>query len=123
MKYKSFSTTSSKVTSSGVLYDMDVIMENVLNLLLTRKGDYPMDINKGCIIHNYVFHPTLNSDEKSEIIEDTTTQLQSDPRLSNIMVDLEVMNEDIIVAIYADVVGLDNPMLMNITLKELAQYG
>lgn len=123
MKYKSLSTVSDRATSTGAMYDMSAIMEDVLSLLLTRKGDYPMDNNIGCIIHNYVFHPILNSDEKSEIIEDTVGQLSRDPRLSNIMVDIETTDEDIIVAIYADVNSLSAPLMMNITLKELAQYG
>lgn len=123
MKYKSLSTVSDRATSTGALYDMNAIMEDVLSLMLTRKGDYPMDNNIGCIIHNYVFHPVLNSDEKSEIIEDTVSQLSRDPRLSNIMVDVETTDEDIIVAIYADVNSLSAPLMMNITLKELAQYG
>lgn len=123
MKYKSLSTVSDRATSTGALYDMNAIMEDVLSLMLTRKGDYPMDNNIGCIIHNYVFHPVLNSDEKSEIIEDTVGQLSRDPRLSNIMVDIETTDVDIIVAIYADVNSLSAPLMMNITLKELAQYG
>lgn len=123
MKYKSLSTVSDRATSTGALYDMNAIMEDVLSLMLTRKGDYPMDNNIGCIIHNYVFHPVLNSDEKSEIIEDTVGQLSRDPRLSNVMVDIETTDEDIIVAIYADVNSLSAPLMMNITLKELAQYG
>lgn len=123
MKYKSLSTVSDRATSTGAMYDMNAIMEDVLSLMLTRKGDYPMDNNIGCIIHNYVFHPVLNSDEKSEIIEDTVSQLSRDPRLSNIMVDVETTDEDIIVAIYADVNSLSAPLMMNITLKELAQYG
>lgn len=123
MKYKSLSTVSDRATSTGALYDMNAIMEDVLSLMLTRKGDYPMDNNIGCIIHNYVFHPILNSDEKSEIIEDTVGQLSRDPRLSNIMVDIETTDVDIIVAIYADVNSLSAPLMMNITLKELAQYG
>ena len=49
MKYKSLSTVSDRATSTGALYDMNAIMEDVLSLMLTRKGDYPMDNNIGCL--------------------------------------------------------------------------
>lgn len=118
IKYKSYSTTSSNATRSGILYDIGVIKEDILSLVLTRKGDYPQDLDKGCIVHDYLFDPVLNSDEEAEIKEDFITQLSSDPRLSNIRVFLSNIEEDLIIAIYADIVGIDEELMMTVTLKE-----
>lgn len=121
--YRSLSTTSSKATESGSLYDIEVVKEDVLSLLLMRKGDLPMNMDIGCIIHNYVFHQELNSDEKAEIIEDTTAQLARGGRLYNINVSIETTGTSIIVAIYADVHGIDDTLQLNLALQELASYG
>lgn len=118
IKYKSFSTISTSATKSGLLFDMDVIKEDVLSIILTRKGDYPQDVTKGCIIHDYLFNPSVNTDEIAEIKEDMLQQLSSDPRLSNIDIYIQSSEDSILVAIYADVVGIDDRLIMNVQIKE-----
>lgn len=118
IKYKSFSTSSQVATTSGHLYDIEVIKEDVLSLLLTRKFDYPQDPTIGCVVHDYVYNPTINEDEEAEIKEDLLEQLGKDPRLENINIHIENSGEDLMIAIYADIKGIDEQLFMNVSLKE-----
>lgn len=117
-KFKSVSTRSSKTSSSGVLYDMEVIKEDIIDLIMMRKGDLPQDNNVGCIIHEYVFNPSLNQDEIAEIKEDTIAQLSRDPRLSNINVHIHDSEEDLLITIYASVNTLKDQLILTIPIKE-----
>lgn len=119
-KFKSVSSKSDKSTSSGVLYDIEVIKQDIVDLIMMRKGDIPQDNAIGCIIHDYVFHPKLNPDEEAEIIEDMTAQLLRDPRLSNINIHVYNFEEDLTVAIYADVTPLHTSIQLTVPIKEQA---
>lgn len=117
-KFKSVSTRSLVTGSSGILYDMDAIKEDVFTLLMMRKGDIPQDNSIGCIVHEYVFSPSLADDEKAEIIEDTISQLSRDPRLSNITVHIHDFEQDLTLAVYADVNTLRDKLVLNVPFKE-----
>lgn len=80
--YKSFSTYNDKRTSAGKLYDIEVVKQDILSMVHTRKGDYPMDLNRGFIIHDFLFSPSLNDTETNLIEEDARAQLGEDPRFS-----------------------------------------
>lgn len=118
-KYKSFSTISDRVTPNGILYDMDVVKEDLLNLLLTRKGDFPQNYNLGCILHNYVFDPSLTSYDIEVIKNDLYEQMGHDPRLRNIQINIDSTETEVFIAIAADVYGLDNPLSLVLPMKEI----
>lgn len=91
-KFTSYSTNSLSATESGKIYDLEVIRQDILNTVWTRKGEYPIDLKRGMIVHDYVFSPMLNEVEKSIIIEDTKAQLAEDPRFE--VRDVRVFSED-----------------------------
>lgn len=89
-KFRSYSTTMGG--KSGRIYDLDVIREDILNMVHTRKGEYPLDLDRGFLIHDFLFSPILNEVEKNMIIADARKQLEEDPRFS--INDIQVFNDD-----------------------------
>lgn len=119
-KFKSFSTNSDLATETGKIFDLEVIRQDVLNTVWTRKGEYPMDLNRGMLVHDFMFSPTLNDVEKSMIIEDARTQLEEDPRY--VVEDVRVFNDDeqqyIILYIDLFVPPLDASLNLKINIEE-----
>lgn len=80
--YKSFSTINPNRTKNGQLFNLDVIKQDIFNLAKMRKGEMPMDVNRGFLINDYLFHPELSEFEKNEILDDAREQLDEDPRIT-----------------------------------------
>lgn len=78
--YKAYSSVNSNRTSTGAIYGIDVIKQDIINLAMTRKGAFPGDVNRGLIINDYIFQPSLNAYEENIIIDDARQQFSSDPR-------------------------------------------
>lgn len=67
-------------TSSGAIYELEVIKQDIINLCMTRKGSFPGDVRRGLLINDYIFQPELNEYEKNLILSDAEEQLNVDPR-------------------------------------------
>lgn len=78
--YMAYSNVNANRTPSSSIYGIDVIKQDIINLLMTRKGSFPGDVTRGFIIHDYLFQPTLNTYEENLIISDAQQQLSEDPR-------------------------------------------
>lgn len=78
--FKSYSSINSNATETGAIYGIDVIKQDIINLANTRKGAYPSDLNRGLLINDYVFEPTLNDYDERLIIDDAREQFSEDPR-------------------------------------------
>lgn len=119
-KFKAFSSNSEKASATGKVYDLEVIRQDVLNMVHTRKGEYPMDLDRGFIIHDYLFSPTLNGTEENIIIEDAKKQLSEDPRFN--ITEVRVFTDDInqYIVLYLDlfVKPFDENIILEITFKE-----
>lgn len=78
--YMAYSNINANRTPSSSIYGIDVIKQDIINLLMTRKGSFPGDVRRGVIIHEYLFQPTINSYEENLILSDAQQQLSEDPR-------------------------------------------
>lgn len=78
--YMSYSNVNSNRTPSASIYGIDVIKQDIINIMMTRKGSFPGDVQRGVIIHDYLFQPTINAYEENLILSDTQQQLSEDPR-------------------------------------------
>lgn len=116
--YKSFSTTSPLATANGNLYDIEVVVENIRNLFKTRKGEYPMIPDLGSIAHEYIHEPSLSENDKRIIIDDTMTLLEYEPRLNNVMVDIEEIGEGFYIIINAVVLPQNQEVNLTINLED-----
>ncbi len=119
-KFKSFSTTASNASASGKIYDLDAIREDILNMVHTRKGEYPMDLNRGFLIHDFLFSPSLNATEESLIVEDAKNQLSEDTRfnINEIRVFSDEATQSVILYLDLYVKPLDEPLVMEINFEE-----
>lgn len=119
-KFKSFSTTTDAASASGKIYDVDAIREDILNMVHTRKGEYPMDLNRGFLIHDYLFSPSLTATEENLIIEDARQQLSEDTRIS--ITEIRVFSDEIThsIILYLDLMvkPLDEPLVLEINFEE-----
>ena len=77
--YKGFSTVVETDTIPRQ-YDFDVIKQDLLNRLNTRRGERVMNPKFGTIIWDLIYEP-LTPDVKQKIAEDLNLILTSDPRL------------------------------------------
>jgi hypothetical protein len=77
--YKGFSTVV-ETDAIPSQYDFDVIKQDLLNRLNTRKGERVMNPKFGTIIWDLIYEP-LTPDVKQKIADDLNTILTSDPRL------------------------------------------
>lgn len=113
--FKSFSST----VKSGYLYGVDAIREDILALIYTKKGEFPMMPNKGCIIHDYLFENEPTPEEIDDIQADMLEQLQSDIRLENIQVVVAVADQGskLVCAIQADIKVINEQILMSETFN------
>lgn len=116
--YKSFSTTSPEATKNGNLYDMDVVVEDIRAIMKTKKGDYPMDNDRGLIAYNYIYEPELNQSDILIIKEDIEQQLLKDPRVQDVSVFVEKDDNGFLAMVNVKVAGLDSDINLEINLEE-----
>ena len=102
--YRGFSSNNSNARN-GVLYDTDLIKQDIYNHFMTAKGERVMLPNFGSIIWNYLYEPL--DEQTKEIIElDAKEIVGQDPRVS--LVDVNV-------------VGFENGIIVNVALRILPQ--
>jgi len=91
--FKGFSTTSGK---PRVLFDIELIKEDLLNNIYTRKGERPMQPDYGSIIWDILFEPYDDS-INSIVQEDLTRIVNNDPRLELITMTIDSFEYGLIV--------------------------
>jgi len=84
--YKGFSSIDESTTSPRQ-YDFDVVKQDLLNRLNTRKGERVMNPTFGTIIWDLIYEP-LTPEVKTAIANDLNTILTSDPRAIPIQINI-----------------------------------
>ncbi len=87
-QYRGF-TTKHPNAINDVLVGSDVVIEDLMNEIMTRKGERLMMPTFGCVIHDMIFEP-LDEETKELIYEDLTRIFNGDPRvelLANILIE------------------------------------
>jgi len=116
--YKSFSTTSPNANENGNLYDMDVVVDDIHNLLSIKKDEMPMS-DIGFIGHSYIYQPSLTPAEQQLIIDDALEQLSMDPRLNSISIDMEELSNGYYLIINATVVPQNQEVNLSVNLNDI----
>lgn len=78
--YRGFSTINPEATSF-VLYDKELIKQDIINNFHIRQGELLSNPEFGTIIWDVLFEP-LTDQLKNAIVENTTQIVNSDPRVS-----------------------------------------
>ena len=76
--YKGFSTSAGN--KSNMLYDIDVVKQDLINHFYTRKGERVMEPEFGSIIWDMLYEP-LDETNKEIIVDDCKNIIISDPRV------------------------------------------
>lgn len=77
--YKGFSTVNTS-TQSYMLYDLELIKQDLLNHFHVRKGERLMNPNFGTVIWDLLFEP-MTEDLKETIVTNVNEIINYDPRL------------------------------------------
>jgi phage baseplate assembly protein W len=77
--YKGFSTKN-PAAINNILQGKDLVIEDVMNEIMTRKGERLMMPTYGCIIHDLIFEP-LTSEVSGLIKDDLERIIDNDPRI------------------------------------------
>ena len=102
--YRGFASNNPNARN-GVLYDADIIKQDIYNHFMTAKGERVMLPEFGSIIWDYLYEP-LDEQTKSIIEEDSKNIVEQDPRV-------QLMN--------LDVSSLEAGIILNIQLSILPQ--
>jgi hypothetical protein len=79
--YKGFSTSSGN--KSNMLYDIDVVKQDLINHFYTRKGERVMEPTFGSIVWDMLYEP-LDESAEEDLIEDCTRIIDEDINLDSL---------------------------------------
>jgi phage baseplate assembly protein W len=78
--YRGFTTTDEN-SQSTVLYDFELVQQDIINIFQTKKGERVMNPDFGTIIWGLIYEP-FTDNVKQLISEDISRILNSDPRVT-----------------------------------------
>lgn len=96
--YQGFSTVSSTSQKKFVLTDNELIKQDLLNVLMTRRGSWVMQPKIGCIVWEKLFE-TLSPTDISDIANNIGAIVNNDPRLTLISIDVTQNGDTVIVTL------------------------
>ena len=94
-RFRGFSTAD-RVRPPYTLRDLDLVKQDLLNVLYTRKGERAMRPDYGTIIWDLLMNPRDASTEK-DIRQDIEKIVRADPRVE--MIDIEVFMMDHVIRV------------------------
>lgn len=115
IKFTGFSTKN-KSAINHVLTDKDLIIEDLMNHIMTRKGERVMMPTYGSIIHELIFEP-LTDPIKEIIREDIQTIIDEEPRVTLDNLDISDTDHSITVSLTVSIVNEDEPVTLQIDLE------
>ena len=90
--YSGFSTVNPLSQKNFRLTDYELIKQDLLNSINTRKGTRVMQPNEGCVIWELLYEP-LTQDIQQQISDNFTYIVNSDPRLQLISINLTALED------------------------------
>ena len=96
--YYGFSTVSSSSQKKFVLTDRDLIKQDLLNILMTRRGSALMQPNFGCIVWEKIFE-NITTQDVQDIASNISTIIANDPRVNLLSIDVTPSGNNITVTL------------------------
>lgn len=112
--YKGFSTLSGN--KSNMLYDIDVVKQDLINHFYTRKGERVMEPEFGSIIWDLLYEP-LDESVKEDLIEDCSRIINTDPRCELLDINLDSVGNGIRVDISINVLPFNKQATMQLEFE------
>ena len=113
--FAGFSTKNKKAINHE-LTDKDLIIEDLMNNIMTRKGERVMLPNYGSIIHEMLFEP-LTSETIELIEEDLTEIIKDDPRCNFISIDVTDSDHTISATVRLEILPSKESVELSIDLE------
>jgi len=115
MRFSGFSTKNKKAINH-VLTGKDLVIEDLMNHIMTRKGERIMMPTFGSIVHDLIFEP-LTSEIKIMIEEDIKSIVDEDPRVNFVNLVIEETEHTISVYLTVDILPENTPVTLEIDLE------
>ena len=117
--YRGFSTVNELSQKKFVLTDYELVKQDLLNSLNTRKGTRVMQPREGCIVWELMYEP-LTEEIKQAMLENLIFIVGQDPRLE--LVDITLIDQpdtnSITVELAVNTVAGDQTQVMRILFDE-----
>lgn len=115
IKFSGFSTKNKKAINH-VLTGKELVIEDLMNHIMTRKGERVMMPTFGSIIHDLIFEP-LTTEVKFMIEEDIKGIVEEDPRCEFITMNLKETEHTVSVYLTVSVLPENTPITLEIDLE------
>jgi len=109
-------STKNKQAINHTLTGKELVVEDLLNNIMTRKGERIMMPTYGSIVHDLVFEP-LTSDIKKLIEEDLTQIINDEPRVNLTSINLTESDHTVTASISVDLLPEKEPIKLTIDLQ------
>ena len=108
-------STKNKNAINHQLTDKDLVIEDLMNHIMTRKGERVMLPTYGSIIHDMIFEPL--TEETTELIEEDLTDIvNDDPRCSFVSVDVTDSDHTVNAMLRLEILPTNEPVELSIDL-------
>ena len=97
------------------LTDKDLVIEDLMNHIMTRRGERVMLPNYGSIIHEMKFEP-LTEETTDLIKEDLTNIINDDPRVNFVSIEVTDSDHTINAMLRVDILPTNETVELNIDL-------
>ncbi|MDC1446342.1 GPW/gp25 family protein [bacterium] len=115
IRFTGFSTKN-KSAINHILTGKDLIIEDLMNHIMTRKGERVMMPNFGSIVHEMIFEP-LTPEIKSIIEEDIRSIIEQEPRVTLDFIKVSDTDHTLTVSVTVSIVNEDEPVTLEIDLE------
>ena len=115
LRFSGFSTKNKKAINH-VLTGKDLVIEDLMNHIMTRKGERIMMPTFGSIIHDLIFEP-LTSEIKSMIEEDIKGIVDDEPRCEYVTMSVTEDNHRVTVYLTVNILPDNSTVTLEIDLE------
>ena len=109
-------STKNKQAINHTLTGKELVVEDLLNNIMTRKGERVMMPTYGSIVHDLVFEP-LTPDIRKLIEDDLTQIINDDPRVNLTSINLSESDHTVTASISVDLLPEKEPITLTIDLQ------
>jgi phage baseplate assembly protein W len=112
--YKGFSTSAGN--KSNMLYDIDVVKQDLINHFYTRKGERVMNPEFGSIVWDLLYEP-LDESAEEDLIEDCSRIVNEDPRCELLDIRLDSLGNGVRIDISINVLPFNKQATMQLDFE------
>lgn len=115
LRFSGFSTKNKKAINH-VLTGKDLVIEDLMNHIMTRKGERIMMPTFGSIVHDLIFEP-LTSEIKIMIEEDIKGIVDDEPRCEFLTMTVDETEHTVTVHLTVSILPENTPVTLEIDLE------